>query len=140
MQRVQNRCFCVCVTGMRRKMESWRTVVGAFENSRAEPLMLSFFFLLFICHNIFECARSSAGKRLTLQHPRPGFEPQVCIFAILFFNPHSYAGTILRTTIRPPHLSIHVHVRTRSKTCIQRTRYPLVNALHVTQKRPPGHS
>ena len=37
-------------------MESWRTVVGAFENSRAEPLMLSFFFLLFICHNMFEYA------------------------------------------------------------------------------------
>ena len=69
---------------------------------------------------------------LSLQRPRPGFEPQVCIISLLFFHCNSYAGITLKRIMLPQHPKSHASSCFKSRAGIQRTHYALVNAPYGT--------
>ena len=64
----------------------------------------------------------SAGRWFPLHCPRPGFEPQVCIYFIIFFNASSHAAQALKRIVCPPNPSVHASRGFQSKARIKEHR------------------
>ena len=76
---------------------------------------------------------------LSLQRPRPGFEPQVCIISLLFFHCNSYAGITLKRIMLPQYPKSHASSCFKSRAGIQRTPYTQVNCSIRLDKSQTGH-
>ena len=48
-----------------------------------------------------------------------GSSPRSGKYSMLFFNIHSYAGTLLRTTIVHPQITIHASYKSKSRAMIK---------------------